>query len=226
MTGVCMKCLKEGRIKKINIPELEYGGGFDGFSTVIQLCEDCYEKTNPVWWELEVVSDIINGDWMGETYRYEDEIFNFVESCPIEGQELFFNRFASGSFTINPMESQDWIDYELGILSHEKCKQYGRYSPQEIQAYNFNFPTCDCVHIDKYEDGSIGSSCDFGARGNENGNVCSLGNIWNACYTCTHYRKRRGSIKAVEVKDDEFKIEDSAKFQEMLECVQSQLWNE
>ena len=40
------------------------------------------------------------------------------------------------------MESQDWIDYKLGILSHEKCLDYGLISPTMTKQFKDKFPTC------------------------------------------------------------------------------------
>ena len=35
--------------------------------------------------------------------------------------------------------NQDWIDYQLDELSHEKCKKYGYCSPKDIEAYKTKF---------------------------------------------------------------------------------------
>lgn len=120
---VCFNCLKRVRmysdrlLNKIEIPALGYGGQFDGFSTKLILCNTCYKNTNPLWWELEVVED-----GYIENYKYEQDILNFINNLPIEGQELFWNRFGT---QLLYMEPQDWIDYELGILPPDKQKKYG-----------------------------------------------------------------------------------------------------
>lgn len=123
--NVCFNCLKETIVHKINIPALGWGSQFDNFSTRIQLCDDCYSVTNPDWWKLNVIKG--KTDLEGEHYEYEDEILKFVEQMPLAGQELFWNRYATGAFVSYYMEAQDWIDYQLGILPHEKCKEYDLY---------------------------------------------------------------------------------------------------
>ena len=111
--NVCFHCLKELHgtdLIKIHIPEMGWDSKFDSWGSRINLCNSCYNLTDPEWWELE---EII-GEY-GSYYKYEDEIFNFVKQFPLAGQELFWNKYSTDWFY---MESQDWIDYELGILSH------------------------------------------------------------------------------------------------------------
>ena len=112
--NVCFNCLKETIVHKINIPALGWGSQFDNFSTKIQLCDDCYKLTNPEWWKLNKIKGKTDLD--GECYEYEDEILDFVEQMPLAGQELFFNRYATGEFASFHMNAQDWIDNQLGIL--------------------------------------------------------------------------------------------------------------
>jgi len=120
--NICFNCLKETIVHKINIPALGWGSQFDNFSTKIQLCDDCYKLTNPKWWNLNKIKGKTDLD--GECYEYEDEILNFVEQMPLPGQELFYNRYATGEFASFHMEAQDWIDYQLGMLPYEKYKEY------------------------------------------------------------------------------------------------------
>jgi len=120
----CLNCLKETKLHTIEINQMGYDSKFDGLSTKIQLCDECYKLTNPDWWKLEIVSNKELGDDFSK-YKYENEIFEFINQMPIAGQELFFNYFASGASANYNIESQDWIDYELGVLSDDKCKEYG-----------------------------------------------------------------------------------------------------
>ena len=129
--NVCFNCLKETIVHKINIPALGWGSQFDNFSTRIQLCDNCYSVTNPDWWKLNVIKG--KTDLEDEHYEYEDEILNFVNQMPLAGQELFWNRFASGAFVDIYMKAQDWIDYKQGILPYKKRKEYGLYPTQEKQ---------------------------------------------------------------------------------------------
>jgi hypothetical protein len=201
--NVCFNCLKETTVHKIDIPALGWGSSFDNFSTRINLCNDCYNLTNPNWWNLNIIKAEI--DWHGEHYEYENEILNFVKQMPLAGQELFYNRYAYGANADYYMEAQDWIDYELGILPHEKCKEYGLYSPQEIQAYKERFPICQHPVNIIYEDGSKGCWCPFGAYG-EYGQKIGL-NICDECYQCDYFTQRTTSIKDILYKDwEDYKV--------------------
>ena len=120
--NTCFNCLKETVVHKINIPALGWGNQFDNFSTRIHLCDNCYKSTNPDWWKLNIIKGKTN--WDGEYYEYENEILQFIEQMPLAGQELFYNRYATGEFASFHMEAQDWIDYQLGMLPYEKYKEY------------------------------------------------------------------------------------------------------
>ena len=191
----CFKCLKDfdnSTLHKITIPSMGYGSGFDGWSTEVHLCDDCIKETNQEWWKLKEISEYE----YHESYEYEDEIFAFIETLPVEGRELFFNRYSTDNYR---MDSQDWIDYELGLLSHEKCKEYGRYSPQEEQTYQERFPICEHVTLRVYKDGSKGCRCFFGAFGNKDGSAKGHQTQSN-CYECTHFELRDGEIMTVDMK--------------------------
>jgi len=194
---VCFNCLKETIVHKIKIPAFGWGSQFDNFSTEIHLCDECIKLTNSEWWKLKTIKGETDLD--GEYYEYEDEILKFVEQMPLAGQELFYNRYATGEFVNFHMEAQDWIDYKLNILPHEKCKEYGLYSPQEIQAYKERFPICQHPVNVIYEDESKGCWCPFGAYG-EYGQKIGL-DICDECYECKYFEKRRTPIKYISEKD-------------------------
>jgi len=112
----CFKCLKETKenLHTIEIPQTGYGSRFDGLNTKIQLCDKCYKLTNPNWWKFKQIPIKELGD-AGHNfteYKYENEIFEYVNQMPLAGQELFFNRFASGAGA-DYMDAQEWIDGEL-----------------------------------------------------------------------------------------------------------------
>ena len=88
--GLCWNCLEtKDNVRKIEIPELGYGSGFDGAGTEIHLCEECYQKSNPKIWGLKVLTDIDDkGNWMGEEYEFEKEIFDFIYQMPVIGQQF------------------------------------------------------------------------------------------------------------------------------------------
>lgn len=192
--GLCWNCLKTKKhIHKIHFNDLGYGSGFDMFETELHLCDDCYNE-HPDYWDLNTI-DV--GEW-GEKYDYEDEIFDFVSKMPIEGQQFFYNEFDRGT-DARFMEPQDWIDYQLDILPFEKCKEYGLYAPEEINAYRSRFPKCQYPINRIFEDGSIGCWCPFGATGLQN-QVADF-NISSECYKCKYFKERKTPIENVLDKD-------------------------
>ena len=55
--GLCWKCLKTfENVRVIKINGLGYGSLFDEFGTEIHLCEDCYNKSNPDIWSLNIIN--------------------------------------------------------------------------------------------------------------------------------------------------------------------------
>lgn len=198
--GLCWKCLQSfdnSKIHNIHIHSLGYGSGFDSCSAELQLCNDCISQTNQEWWKLNKKKCDFswdNNDFY--KYEYEDEIFDYFKNLPIQGRELVYNTYSGDGYTI---DAQDWIDYELGILPHEKCKEYGFYSPQEIKAYNDRFPTCEYVTNRVWNDKSKASYCPFNASG-DYGQQCSC-NISTECYECKYYKKRITEIKDMLNKD-------------------------
>jgi hypothetical protein len=206
--STCCSCLKEGKVRNIHIGALGWGSSFDNFSTQINLCDECFQLTNQDWWKLKVCGNHDeNGqyDMSGEWYEYEDEIFKFVKQMPLAGQELFYNRYAYGACASINWEPQDWIDYRLDILPHEKCKEYCCYSPQEKKAYADRFPNCKHVEIKVYSDKSKGSYCWRNAFGDSEGN-CGL-NYSDRCYLCNYFEERNEEIKVVDMLEDFYKRE-------------------
>lgn len=198
---LCWKCLKEhskDNIHVIHIPSSGYGSQFDNMSTQIQLCDNCYAETNPEWWKFETVP--FTDDGMGELFRYDKEISQFIEALPLEGQYMVMNEFAYGACAGYSMDAQDWIDFELGELSHEKCKEYGFISPDEEKAYQERFTTCQYPMNRIYNDGSKGCWCPFGAYGKEN--QLAGDNVSDECYNCHYYKKRKSPI--LNISDDDW----------------------
>lgn len=151
----CMNCLKEtSDLKNITICEMGYGSAFDGAGTKINLCNECYEKSNPEIWSMEVKRT----DYY-EEYLHEKEMLDYIEKLPLQCRELIYNEFEYGWDANYTMEPQDWIDYQLDELPYEKCKQYGLYAPEEIRAYEERYPKCEYVYNRVWRDGSKGSSC-------------------------------------------------------------------
>ena len=202
--GLCWNCLEtKDNVRIIKIPELGYGGGFDGAGTEIHLCEECYQKSNPKIWGLKVLTDTDDkGNWMGEEYEYEKEMFAYFNQLPLVGQQFVLNEYQNGWCADHVLEPQDWIDYEEKTISHEKCKELGLYSHQEIDAYRERFPVCEHPVNKHYSDGSCGSWCPYGANGRKDQTIDL--NISDECYMCEHFKVRekpRKDIKAEEWDD-------------------------
>ena len=193
-TSVCMKCLKNKATHTYTIYGRGYGSSFDMSDTKFQCCDDCDKPEYEEWFnETEVMDDYV------ETYQHEEKILDLIKNLPLEGQELFENRFDSDGYH---MDAQDWIDYQLGILSHKKCKKYGMHSFDEQRAYEERFPTCQHpIEID-YRD-SIGCHCPFGAFGkSEDGVVFAEDDMLNDCYGCEYYKKRTVPIIRIKSEDE------------------------
>lgn len=217
----CCNCLNETTaIHNINIGEMGYGSSFDGWSTKINLCDECYKLTNSEWWKLEQVPLEESGTWNDFfEYKYEDKIFEFVKQMPLAGQELFYNRYSSGWNSYGNWNAQDWIDYELKILPHKKCKEYGVYSHEEINAYQDRFPNCKHVEIKVYSDGSKGSRCFKSAFGDGEGNCRSTS---KECHMCASYEMRTNDIKIINISEEQAKRERE-RLQEMLKYATEKL---
>jgi len=196
--GLCWKCLQsfnKSEIINITIPELGYGSIFDGEGTKLQLCKTCYEesiKDNPHLWDMKI-KETKEEDLTTVEYMYEKEMYEYLESLPIQSRQFVWNEFVEGTYA-KPlfMSPQDWIDYQLGILPHDKCKKYGVFSFDEIKAYDEKFSTCQYPINIIYDDGTIGCQCPFGAYGGYNQETDRY--ISTECYECSKYTKRTTPI--------------------------------
>lgn len=132
---------------------------------------------------------------MKENDKKGGEINKHEKNEHLEGQELFFNRDSNG----NPcMNSQDWIDIQLGVLPNKKYKQY--YSPDEISeltAYEIRFPVCEHPVNVVFNDNSKGSYCPFGAYGEYNQQI-NISYYCDNCFRCTYYKLRKTPIKKMD----------------------------
>jgi len=208
--NICFKCLQKYQAQQINSIYINpiYGCGygdseFNGYGSRLDLCTECYNQTNSEWWKLEKIKQNkeINDytDYIDNiSYKYEEEIIKYLKSMPIEGQELFFNMFAIGYKPLD-MESQDWIDYTLEIISHENCRKYDYYySPDEKKAYYKMYPKCQHpVNLIK-ENGYNISICPFGSKGKYNQEIDD--DLYIRCYECQYYQERISTIKDINEK--------------------------
>ena len=194
--STCFNCLQSySQIHEILISTLNHDSKFTNFSTRLYLCDNCLSLTNLNWWELEIIKTYSEYNMMQLSYKYEKEILDFINQMPLSGQELFYAKFGKG-INKNLMKGQDWIDYTLGILPHEKCKEYGYYSPQEIQAYQERFPICEHPANRIYDDESKNSWCPFGAIGEYNQKCYENGKDDN-CYKCEYFQERITPIRDI-----------------------------
>lgn len=149
---LCWMCLKHcSHMNTIEFGNLGYNSTFDEWGSCIQLCDKCLAESKDIW-NLHMIDE---DNMCGGKYEHEEEMWDYIKSLPIQTRELLKNTYSYGSNACYKMESQDWIDYELDILPHEKCKKYGLHSPQEIKAYNDRFPTCDKVYKRIYSVGKL-----------------------------------------------------------------------
>lgn len=193
--NICFCCLKDIKsVKRYSIYRSEYGSSFDNFYTYLQLCSGCTPEDIDLWFDEE--PEMIEGYYA--YYKYEGKIKELVNTFPLEGQELFWNRVAYGANAYN-MSPQDWIDDKLGILPDEIYEEeYDMYSPRQIKAYKERFTTCEHPINVVYSDDSKGCWCPFGANG-EYGQKTGY-NISNTCYNCPHYKVRETPIKEMDDK--------------------------
>ena len=194
--NTCFNCLQSyPQIHEILIPTLNHNSKFTNFSTRLYLCNNCLSLTNSNWWKLEFVKTYTEDNMMQLHYKYEKEILDFINKMPLAGQELFYARYGSGA-NADLMRGQDWINYSLGILPHEKCKKYGYYSSQEIKAYQERFPKCEHPTNRICNEESKNSWCPFGAIGEYNQKSYDKGSDDN-CYECEYFQERITPIRDI-----------------------------
>ena len=112
---LCWKCLqKKSNIRTVEIPEMGYGSYFDGEGTIIQLCEECYQESNPEIWSMEEVQcewDKENNYGLTE-YKHEKEMVDYINGLPRETQQFVWNEYSYG-FLSCKLDPQKWIDCNL-----------------------------------------------------------------------------------------------------------------
>lgn len=212
--NLCFKCLKEKEnIHSYRLAYRGYGSLFDSFNSIIQLCDECNCLELNLWTnETPTMNDYC------EEYQHEEKIFDFIDTLPVQGRELFDNQCSDGACA-HYINSQDWIDIELGIAPDSVYKENGLYSPSERTAYEERFPTCENVYLKTYKDGSASCQCKFGAHGEKDGS-CGP-NISDKCYTCNHYKKKGFNYLLKEEKEltiDSSKLKKIEMYQWTCEC--------
>lgn len=97
-----------------------YGSLFDSLDLRFQCCDECNRKRFEKWFRETPETDRHGL----EKYTYERELYEYIMSLPVSSRELMFN--GADGYKI---DSQDWIDFELGELSDEKKAEYGLDDP-------------------------------------------------------------------------------------------------
>lgn len=200
--NLCHKCLKEKEeIDIFSITNRGYGSRFDSCNYHIQLCKDCQsgieDELNK--WCNEIPADA--GCY--EEYYYEDNLIEFVNSLPLQGREIIQNQTSCGA-TYN-IDSQDFIDIELGIAPDETYKKYGMYSPSEIEAYHNRFPTCKHTYLKEFPGGSSITKCSKQSFVSGNSDFTCGIHISEECYYCEDYEKKEENFvhnveKCIQIK--------------------------
>lgn len=180
--NLCFKCLCEcENIHTYELKERGYGSIFDGDKGKLQLCDKCNDVRLEEYFneEPEMVNEYC------QEYKYEEEIEKFIKTLPIKGQELFYNQ-CMGGWDNRKIDSQDWIDIEIGVATDEIYARNDMYTPSEIQAYKDRFPNCMNVHLEEGEEGYY-TECKHGAFGDKNGD-CKDECVTDFCYSCKNYK--------------------------------------
>lgn len=214
---ICFKCLKEGKVHKIKLGPLGYGSKFDCSETKIHLCDSCFNASKNIWTRKISVS----GQYplRKEKYTNEDEIWEYISTLPVEGRELVENSLWEDDG--RTLEPQDYIDYQLGELPHDKCKAYGLVSQEEIKAWEERYPSCKKVCSISFSTEAQIKECPFGASQTNK----------TACYNCKHYQQGMTQIEELTydqwsdikklVKSHEGLIQSGMSPQEVLKILQA-----
>lgn len=193
-SGLCFKCLQRKDVTTYSIYGRGYGSWFDNFNTKLQLCDDCKPEGINDWFNENPTIDDYS-----EEYKYEQNIYDFIDTLPIEGRELFRGRCASGACA-GYMSGQDWIDYELDIMPEWKIREYGYYVPYRLKVAKERFELCNEPVNKIWSDGSKSCYCPFGAHGDWGQKAGR--NFGETCYTCEHFCQRYEQIK--EMADNKY----------------------
>ena len=130
---VCVHCLqKSSKINHIKIEPLGMGSLFYGEGTIVQLCDQCYQKSRSLWSMKRIQSDGVI------RYRMEKQMEHYLDTLPLPGRELVHNTFNFGPLARH-YPSQDWIDYQLDRLPAERCKKLNLLTPEEITSLRKQF---------------------------------------------------------------------------------------
>ena len=130
--STCIKCLTDqNTTTRLSIVGMGYGSCFDNDDTDIVLCDQCYNQSKKeIWSNIEVIAF---SDCGHDFYKlkYEDEIIQYIDKCPLAGQELVWNN-RSGWM----VDSQTWIDEELDRQTERKLYELQSQHTRNIEVNN------------------------------------------------------------------------------------------
>lgn len=186
--NLCFKCLKHTNVESYAIPELGKGSFFDGFTSEVHLCSACITDGIKKWLELEVI-----GNDKNKRYLFEGEILSLIAGFPLEGRELFFNRFAYGP-SVPYRSTLAWLKEETKrSIDTQATEQQAEYA--DIGYYN-RFEKCKEVINVKMPDESVISRCPFGEIGKEDAKPFSE-NCEDKCSQCMQFTPRTMQLRTI-----------------------------
>lgn len=103
----CCNELQESseHINKYVIKNRKFGSLFQDDNLAIQLCNSCKNKVNKDWFDNIKMKKHSTGTYI-EEYNKEEDIYNLIESFPIENQEYVLN---CDNGLLDKMDREDWI---------------------------------------------------------------------------------------------------------------------
>lgn len=129
--STCIKCLtdKDTAIR-LTIEDMDYGSTFEHYDINIVLCNHCYEQSKKEIWSDEKIVAFHDVGLDFHELKYENEILEYIEHCPLAGQELIWN---TGVWTC---DSQTWIDEELDRQTERKLHELQSQHTRNIEVNN------------------------------------------------------------------------------------------
>ena len=171
------------------------------------------ETKVPIDMQLDVIYDRDFDETFFE-YEHEREMYDYINSLPIEGQELVYNRLGEDRGKSCKHDPQEWIDYHLGELSYELCKKNHWVFKGEFESYQNHYEKCGHVKNVIWNKGGKDSQCFINplVKG-EFGGGCSK--VGTGCYDCEYFKERDKEIETVDLSGIDDYNETSKKLREL-----------
>lgn len=216
---LCYCCLKH-KPNEIYRFQMKHNGPYSRFSGLnnrFQICESCASHE-----ELEELESWFNQDEealeLAELCQIEQAIGDYMNQQSPQARELFYNQTSEDWV----MDSQDWIDIELGVAEDDVYTRNGLIPISVLTGFLERFPTCEHVYFHE-EAGIQCSTCHRGVMGTPQGTPDGL-NFYTQCASCEDYQLREGldqwesdnSAEPIEVKL--YPVDDDEKRTYQLSC--------